>query len=282
MEVEEAWIPQSKPQSGATPGYAPAASGGFLDISREGSRSLNWATVPKLDPLVPPPTPTGRGMLRYRTNSEFIRKYRSGRRCMIEACVFATGWDASPLNLLGFTGSIYARGIDLSEINMRFQDPEHGPPFELARVRQDGSTCGGAGGRRRRGNKRASDGSERRHDWSLFELLSLREGIFIAVAQVHLDDGPADGHAIVWDWWRRILFLGPGDFNDHVCDGAIQVEESDLQDPGHLSDVYIGPERVHRRMTLSDYVREIFGISRVTKVAALMVQAKRIHLTEYV
>ena len=107
-------------------------------------------------------------------------------------------------------------------------------------------------------------------------------GIFIAVAQVDLGDGPADGHAITWDAWRRILFLGPGDFNEHVCDGAILVDEEDLLDRDRRCDVYIGLERAHARMTLSEYVREIFGISRVTKVAALMVNAKSVSETGYV
>lgn len=81
--------------------------------------------------------------------------------------------------------------------------------------------------------------------------LVLNGGIYIAVAQVDLGDGPADGHAILWDAWRRILFLGPGDFNEHVCDGAILVDEEDLLDRDRLCDVYIGPERAHARMTLS-------------------------------
>jgi hypothetical protein len=288
MELDEAWIPQpiSKPKCGSTPGYAPKQVGGFLDISREGSRSLDWTQVVVLKPLDPPAVPTARGMLRHRTNSQFMRKYRSGRECVIEACVFGTGWTKPMLSLDGFTGPAFERGIELKHVNERFQKPG-GPPFELMAVRHDGSACGGAGGGRRRGKAKAGsqrdrDGKERRETWGIYDLVSLNGGIFIAVAQVDLGDGPADGHAITWDAWRRILFLGPGDFNEHVCDGAILVDEEDLLDRDRRCDVYIGPERAHARMTLSEYVREIFGISRVTKVAALMVNAKSVSETGYV
>ena len=259
------------------------ARGGFLDISKEGSKKLDWDSVTKLSPLVPFPTPSARGMIRYRTNSHFMRRYRYGRRCIVEALVFATGMSASELNLTGFNGSQYDQGIELKEVSERLQ-ASNGPPFELMQVRSDGSTCGGAGGRRNRNSavKRTLDGTERRIAWDLHSLISLTEGIYVAIAQVDNGEGPADAHAIVWDAWRRVIFFGPGDFNEHVCDGAIVVEQEDIDDKEHRSDVYIGVEQEHAKMTLSEYVHTIFGISRVTKVAAVMVKAKCASETGYV
>ena len=97
-------------------------------------------------------------MLRHRTNSQFMRKYRSGRECVTEACVFGTGWTKSMLTLDGFTGPAFERGIELKHVNERFQKPG-GPPFELMAVRHDGSACGGAGGGRRRGKAKAGSRS---------------------------------------------------------------------------------------------------------------------------
>ena len=39
--------------------------------------------------------------------------------------------------------------------------------------------------------------------------------------------GGTVGHAIVWDGWRGLLFLGPGAFDDRGLDGAILVDKED-------------------------------------------------------
>ena len=74
----------------------------------------------------------------------------------------------------------------------------------------------------------------------LIELLRLEHGIFVAIAQVLLETGHADAHAIVWDAWRRVLFIGPDAFDDKVCDGAILVDAEEIADPNRRCEVHIG------------------------------------------
>ena len=276
-------IQTAKPCCGVKPGQEPksymTSNAGFLDISKEGTKGLHWDSVIKLKPLAEPQAVSARGTVPYRTNSKYMRRFRNGRFCLLEALVFATGKSRQDLNLKNFTTAQHGEdengvstGISFKDVNARFQ-VRGGPPFELSHVRQDQDL------------KRTFEGKELRKSFcarmSLHSLICLKHGIYVATVQVDLPSGKTDSHAIVWDAWRRILFLGPGDFNDHQCDGAILVEEADIADELHASDVCIGVLRTNTKMTLSDYVYTIFGIRYLTEIMILMVNAKRKGETEY-
>ena len=68
----------------------------------------------------------------------------------------------------------------------------------------------------------------RRSFISIFELITFKYAIVIAVAVVQPPDGGEPcGHAIVWDGWRALLFVGPGNRDDRGIDGTIRVETAD-------------------------------------------------------
>ena len=105
----------------------------------------------------------------------------------------------------------------MHELNTRLQRT----PFELLPVRTFLKRAGQL--------KRGADGRERRSEMSVWELLQVECAIVIAVALVE-DEGCVVGHGIVWDAWRRILFIGPGAFDDRGLDGALVVEPADIAD----------------------------------------------------
>ena len=113
------------------------------------------------------------------------------------------------------------------------------------------------------GKKRGADGKERRSNIALHELLTAPLGIYIAVAV--LDAG--NKHAIVWDGWRRVLFIGPGEYDDRGLDGALLVEQADIDNALHVN--------LTHGVTLTEYVRNKFGLVSMTQVAVLMCRAKR-------
>ncbi len=166
--------------------------------------------------------------------------------------IFATGATRDALNLLGFTGQRYDHGVPLHEITVRL----HKTPWALygwqALVKQAG------------GRKRGVDGKGRRQSITLHEVLSARPAIYLMVMAV------ADGschHAVVWDGRRRVLFIGPGSYDDRGMDGALIVDQADIDDAGHV-------DPVHGR-TLTEYVSEQFGLEHVVDAAVVMVRAKR-------
>ena len=67
--------------------------------------------------------------------------------------------------------------------------------------------------------------------------------------------------------WRRLLFIGPGQFTDRELDGVLQLEESECNDPA-----YVDPAK---GVTVAKYVNERFGISRIYDAHAIMVVHKR-------
>ena len=78
----------------------------------------------------------------------------------------------------------------------------------------------------------------------------------------------------MWDAWRRVLFLGPSDFNDTYCDGAILVDQEDIDDPLRRTEVVVGHEGLTQKLTLDEYVTEVFGIESIGKVSVLHVLDK--------
>ena len=78
------------------------------------------------------------------------------------------------------------------------------------------------------GAKRTRDGTQRRRGISIFELINLFDAIVIAEAVVQSPGGgPTTGHAIVWDGWRRLLFIGPGAVDDRALDGTFTISRED-------------------------------------------------------
>ena len=98
--------------------------------------------------------------------------------------------------------------------------------------------------------------------------------MLVAVALVEGEGDEVTGHAVVWDGWRRVLFVGPGAYDDRGLDGALLLSESDCMDPSHVD-----PEH---GMAVSAYVASKFGIRRFSRVYAIMVHANRLHETSHV
>mgnify|MGYP006152133073 CR=1 FL=1 len=90
----------------------------------------------------------------------------------------------------------------------------------------------------------------------------------LAVARVQGDAGTLDNHAVVWDAWRRILFIGPGCYDDRGLDGALLVEEADIADPSRVDPTH--------GMSLAAYVESKFGIVGFVTASVLMVHAGRL------
>ena len=117
------------------------------------------------------------------------------------------------------------------------------------------------------------DGAARRRPIDIWDLMQLRRAIVLARTEVTTTDG-LDSHAVVWDGWRRVLFIGPGDFHGTQVSGSILVDEIDLMDRAHI-DSYQG-------QTLSAYIESVYGITRVQEAFVLMVNAKRVVGTHHI
>ena len=126
----------------------------------------------------------------------------------------------------------------------------------------------------KKGSKRGADGAKRRLRIVLFEIICEKDVIIIAEAIVEDDAGlELSRHAIVWDGWRRLLFIGPGTMDDRGLDGALQLEPADCEDASHVDPVH--------GMTISDYVLQRFGIRHVVGAHVPMVLAKRASETNH-
>ena len=153
--------------------------GGFLDISKCQGNATPWASVVVLEPK--PQDTDASAMVRYRTNSRYMRKVGGGRTCVLEALLFATGTTLTGLNLLGLAGR--TDNIDMGEVKKRLMQST---PFQLygwqkgvemeQRSRGGSSATSKSSGKRPRGK----EGAERRTPIRLHELVRLREGIFVA------------------------------------------------------------------------------------------------------
>ena len=109
-------------------------------------------------------------------------------------------------------GAKYADGIMVKEVHERLKPT----PYELY------------GWTRVAGAKRTRDGTQRRTGISIFELINLVGAIVIAEAIVQTPGGgPTAGHAIVWDGWRSLLFIGPGAYDDRALDGTFKIARED-------------------------------------------------------
>jgi hypothetical protein len=89
--------------------------------------------------------------------------------------------------------------------------------------------------------------------FGIFELISATPAIYIAVAVIEEQEC---AHAIVYDGWRRLLFIGPGNYTDRTLDGTILIEQDDIDDRSHVS--------TEHECTLTEYVRRQFGIMELT------------------
>ena len=119
---------------------------------------------------------------------------------------------------------------------------------------------------------RGADGSERRTKISLFDVISVSDAILVAVALVN-NSGGEDNHAVVWDGWRSVLFVGPGKFCDRQLDGALLVGDADKLNENHV-DPYYG-------VTITQYVRDTFGLQHFNDVHVLMANTARLAETEH-
>ena len=117
--------------------------------------------------------------------------------------------------------------------------------------------------------KWASDGASRRRPLTIADIISRQDVILVASARVDdITTGQrVSRHAIVWDGWRRLLFIGPGQFTDRELDGVLQLGENECNDPA-----YVDPAK---GVTVAEYVYERFGISRIYDAHAIMVVHKR-------
>ena len=112
----------------------------------------------------------------------------------------------------------------------------------------------------RNGVKRGHDGTARRALPVLFDVISQLNVIFIASAMVEDAKGNVNGHAIVWDGWRRILFIGAGascGIEDRGIDGALVLNEQDCKDMHHVDPRY--------HVSISQHVLDKFGIRIISR-----------------
>ena len=72
-----------------------------------------------LEPL--PQERDGSGMLRYRMNERLVKKLKGGRKCLLEALVFATGMHLRELDGFIFTASRLQMGLKVHEVNLELQ-----------------------------------------------------------------------------------------------------------------------------------------------------------------
>ena len=111
--------------------------------------------------------------------------------------------------------------------------------------------------------RRSSTSAVRPDELNIFDLVSIKEAVALATATVAAEHG-YDTHSIVWDGWRRILFIGPGASDDRGLDGALLVAQNDLDNEFHID--------AEHQMTLSDFVAAKFNICRVREVCIAMVR----------
>ena len=108
---------------------------------------------------------------------------------------------------------------------------------------------------------------------SIWDVVQFLDAIMVCRARV-LVEGGEDMHAIVWDGWRRVLFVGPGDFHGSQVTGTILVTEDDIHDRNHIDS--------YQEQTLTDYVATVYGITHIVECKALLVTAARSHTTHHI
>ena len=221
---------------------------GFIDLSHVYGSKLLWDHVRVLEPLEQ--TPDARGNVKLRTNSRTVVKLRKAKHCALEALLFATGQTKlADLNLTGFVGDKYDEGITLHEANVRLR----ATPYVLYDADKVSS------------KRKRSGGAERRTQLSLFDIIKQLDTIIVAAGVVRDEDGRLlSKHAFVWDGWRRLFFVGPGEFDDRGLDGALLMEEADCKDAAHVDAAH--------GLTATAYLHKKFGISEFTHSYALMVR----------
>ena len=255
---------------------------GFLDMSKNHGHSMLWEHVIVLEPLHQQQA-DGRGFIRFRTNARFVRKLRnrtllllircltlmhvtncdwagSAGLCMLEALLFATGSTLSQLNCLGMQ-PVNGHGLAVRHVQNRLQGKT---PFELQMFDLG--------------------------ELSVFGLIQLVDGIYLASASITIEAHtvpiahamPSDTHSMVWDAWRSLLFIGPGNFDDKQTDGCISVSREDIANRHAVSPVKIGIEQAPQELTLTEYVSAIFGVQSVYQAALLKVHKKRVRLTAHI
>jgi len=128
------------------------------------------------------------------------------------------------------------------------------------------------------GMKRDREGTDRRDfvNLSVHQLIKLRNAIFFGEAAIvdHDSGRITDYHIVIWDDWRSILFIGPGEYDDRCLDGALLIHEEDRADPAPIDPTH--------GVTLEQYCSEQFGIVHISRVHVLMVQANRLAETHQV
>ena len=91
---------------------------------------------------------------------------------------------------------------------------------------------------------------------------------YLIGAQVKcVSDGSLLGHAIVYDAWRRLLFIGGGDWDERQTNGTLLIDADDKSDPTKLA----------------EYLFEHFGLHDTLDSAyAVLVNKKRVSDTSHV
>ena len=80
-------------------------------------------------------------------------------------------------------------------------------------------------------------------------------------------DGTEVGHAIVYDAWRSLLFIGAGDWNTRQTNGVLMIEDEDKSDPSKVL----------------EYLHLHFGVQDVLEFAYIvLVNKKRVAETSHV
>ena len=236
--------------------------GSFIDYSLLAGGRVDWADVPELEPLEQLPDAQGRVLLR--TNSRSAVKLRMSHQCILEAALFATAHTTlAELNATGFAGKRYEAGIPTHELNVRLQKT----PYSL----YDWQWLV----KRRTGIKRGADGAARRRQLVLFDIISVPDAILIAVAAVEDVEGRVTSyHAIVWDGWRRLLFIGPGSMDDRGLDGCLLLQRAECEDAARV-------DKEHG-VTVSEHIHQRFGIRYIQRAHVVMVSLKRRAETHHV
>jgi len=126
--------------------------------------------------------------------------------------MFAIGQNLQVLNCVGLYPRAASQGLLIHEVQARLQGHT---PYEMEIVSLN--------------------------EPSVFGLVQLTGGIFVAVAFVELHEaGTTDTHALVWDAWRSLLFIGPGNFDDKQTDGCLMVTREDINSRFAVTTVALG------------------------------------------
>ena len=75
--------------------------------------------------------------------------------------------------------------------------------------------------------------------------------IVVAIAVVSLACGDSCGHAVVWDGWRNLLFIGPGSRRDRGIDGTVLVNKADQA--GYMYMYHIDMRMLHTHTCTHTY-----------------------------